>query len=125
MIKEITRKEFLQKLAVLGFAVVGAGVTLASCGGGKEEAQVAATPTKKAKPAAADPCADTTGLTDAELNMRQTLQYVTKTPEPEKLCDNCKFWTPPEAGTECGGCQLIKGPINAKGYCTSWFTKEA
>jgi hypothetical protein len=57
--------------------------------------------------------------------MRVTLKYVAVTPEPEKRCDNCKFWTAPEGGNPCGGCQLIKGPIHPGGYCTSWFTKEA
>jgi len=54
----------------------------------------------------------------------ETLKYVAHSKEEGKNCENCKFWTPPEGEAICGGCTLIKGPINPKGYCTSWFTRE-
>ena len=124
----MTRKEFLQSLLVLGFATAGAGTVLSSCGGGTEEtAQTSGgSGTKSAtKPVAAAPCTDVSGLTEAELTMRNTtLKYVTQSTDPNKRCDNCKFWTPPEAGQTCGGCQLIKGPIHPKGNCSSWFTQD-
>jgi hypothetical protein len=55
----------------------------------------------------------------------ETLKYVPVSTEEGKRCDNCKFWEPAPEGEICGGCTLIKGPINPKGYCTSWFTREA
>ena len=125
---KITRGEFLQNLALIGFGVVSGSALISSCGGGggEESTQTASKPKSATPPAPADPCADVSGLTDTELTMRnETLKYVAVTPDAEKRCDNCKFWEPGAAGASCGGCQLIKGPINPKGYCTSWFVQDA
>ena len=128
---KMTRVEFLQSLALIGFGVVSSGALISSCGGGGEEesTQTASRPKQrrpKESTSPADPCADVGGLTDTELTMRnETLKYVAESPEPGKRCDNCKFWEPAANGASCGGCQLIKGPINPKGYCTSWFIEDA
>jgi hypothetical protein len=106
--KQMNRKQFLQSLFVVGIGALAAGTR-------GTEAQEAGKPGAAAK----DPCSDTSGLTEAELKMRNdTLKYTTKSPDPKKECDNCKFWQPPT----CGTCQLVKGPIAPKGYCISWFT---
>lgn len=111
MEKQINRKEFLQQLFFVGVASLAVGTRDAGAQGNTAKAPAT-------KPA--DPCSDTKGLTDMELKMRnETLKYVADSPDPKKLCDNCKFWQPP---TGCGTCQLIKGPIAPKGYCISWFT---
>ena len=127
---KMTRVEFLQNLALIGFGVVSSGALISSCGGGGEESTQTASRPKQSRPkvstATADPCTDVSGLTDIELTMRnETLRYVAESPEPGKLCDNCKFWEPAAEGATCGGCQLVKGSINPKGYCTSWFAKDA
>jgi len=126
MFEKMTRKEFCQTLLVMGVATVG-GAIVAACGGdGDDSTQTTSrpAPAKKKPVASNDPCSDTSGLTTAELTMRKdTLKYVATSPDPAKLCDNCKFWEPVE-GKTCGGCTLIKGPINPKGYCSSWFTAE-
>jgi len=124
---EMTRKDFLRLLCV-GLAAGAGSSLLAACSKSEESAQKAETATREApsKPAAADPCADVSALTPAELTMRNdTLKYVSVSTEPEKRCDNCKFWLPSETGATCGGCTLIKGPINPKGYCSSWFVQDA
>jgi hypothetical protein len=107
MEKKMNRKEFLQKLFVVGAAVLAVAT---------KDAQTQTTPKKEALP-----CGDLTGLSENDLKMRvDILKYVQESPDPEKLCDNCKFWVPPT----CGTCTLIKGPIAPKGYCASWFTVE-
>jgi len=126
----MTRGEFLQGLAAMSLGVVGGSALISSCGGGgKEEATEAANRPQQsqsaATSAAADPCSDVSALTDTELTMRETLKYAAQTSDPAKLCDNCKFWQPPTDGGPCGTCQLIKGPITPKGYCTSWFAADA
>jgi hypothetical protein len=121
MKQEMTRKEFLQVLCV-GLAAGAGGTLLASCAKKEDTPQTTAqkTPTKSAS---ADPCADLSALTPQDLTMRnETLKYTAKSTDPEKQCSNCKFWQAPEGGAVCGACTLIKGPINPKGYCTSWFT---
>jgi hypothetical protein len=128
MRNEMSRKDFLRVL-FLGLAAGAGGSLLASCGKKEEAAETsppASKPQTAAKPAAEDQCMDVSGLTEAELTMRnETLHYVETSPEPDKRCDNCKFWVPPETeGAACGTCTLVKGPINPKGHCTSWFTRE-
>lgn len=44
-------------------------------------------------------------------------------PYPDKICANCQLYVPAESPDQCGGCQLIKGPIHPNGYCTSWVQK--
>lgn len=121
----ISRKEFLQKVALLGVGTVGATHLLTSCGGGESEQQAAPKPPQTSAPAASgsDPCGDLSGLTEQEKAMRGTFQYVAQSPDPEKLCTNCALWLAPEGDATCGGCQIIKGPINPKGYCIQWVAK--
>jgi hypothetical protein len=126
---EMNRKDFL-RIVFLGLATGAGGSLLASCSKKEETEQTAESsgdaPKPATKSAAADPCTDVSGLSEMDLTMRnETLKYVAVSPEPDKKCDNCKFWQPSEeAGAACGGCQLIKGPIDPKGYCTSWFIIE-
>lgn len=119
---KLNRREFLLKLSALGLGVFGAGTLMNACGKKEEPAQKVSPP---ATEAAADPCADLTGLTDDEKQLRVTFEYVAKSPFPEKDCTNCGFWIEPEAGAACGGCKVIKGPINPVGYCKSWVAKPA
>ena len=121
---DMNRKDFLLSLGAL---LAGGTAVLSGCGGGGEQAETTAKTATEApkKVAAADPCTDVSGLTDAEKNMRTTLKYVAKSPEAEKNCVNCGLWVEPEAGAECGGCQVVKGPIHPEGYCTSWVAKPA
>ncbi len=108
--KAITRRDFIQRISFIGVAGVGAGTLLSACGGGGGQG-------------ADFTCTDTSGLTEAEVQMRQTLQYVDQSPFPDKVCDNCALWQDPAAGQQCGGCTVVKGPIHPKGHCTSWAAK--
>ena len=125
--KDISRRDFMQRLSLFGAAGVGASM-LAACGGGEQQADApAADPPAADPPAAAEgfTCTDTSGLTEQEVTMRTQLQYVDASPDPEKLCSNCVLYTEPEAGAQCGGCTVVKGPIHPDGYCTSWAPKPA
>jgi hypothetical protein len=123
IVKElISRKQFLQRCALMGAAVVGGGSLLAGCGGGGDKGE-SGTQTAE-RTTAADPCGDTSGLSDAELQMRVTLKYVAHSTEEGKHCSNCKFFQPDQYSEPCGGCQLLKGPVNPDGYCTSWFASD-
>jgi len=120
----ISRKEFLQRCALVGAAVVGGGSLLAGCGGGdKTDSGGSSQQSTAQTTTTGDPCADTTGLTETDLQMRTTLKYVAESTEAGKNCLNCKFYQVVE-GSECGGCQLFKGPVHPKGNCSSWFAKD-
>lgn len=77
---------------------------------------------KKTEP---DSCQDVSALSDAEKASRAALQYVDNSPYPEKYCADCNFWQPAKEPGLCGGCQLVKGPVHPKGYCTAFAPKAA
>ena len=67
-----------------------------------------------------DPCADLSGLTETDLQLRKSLSYVAESPYSDQLCDNCQYWIAAKEGQACGGCVSIRGPIHPKGYCSYW-----
>lgn len=118
---KLNRREFLQRLSLLGLAAVGAGSLLNACGKKEESAPQTGAPAMQE----ADPCADLTGIADDQKQLRVTFEYVAKSPDPEKHCSNCGFWVEPQAGSPCGGCKLFQGPVNPAGHCKSWVVKPA
>lgn len=112
----ISRKNFLKKVSMLGLAGAGAGVFLKGCGNGEEA------PVVKEEPV--DPCGDISGLSESDLMLRDALQYVPETPNPEQRCDNCEYWVGDQHGPQCGGCTLFAGPVNPAGWCASWVPQS-
>lgn len=121
-IKAHSRRDFLKRVSAAGALGLGAGTVLTACGGGESAEPAAEAPAAEAPAAApaAEGCMDVSGLTEQEVAMRNSLQYVDVTPDPEKNCLNCSLWLPQEEGAACGGCNLLKGPIAPNGYCISW-----
>lgn len=117
---KLTRKEFLQRLAAMGVGTVAAGSIFSSCGGGEAQPQKAAEAAPASPPKADDPCADVSALAPEEKATRTTFKYVAHTPDPNKHCANCALYIKPAEGAACGGCQIVKGPINPDGYCMNW-----
>jgi hypothetical protein len=99
----VSRREALRSALLFGAAAMAPAV-LAGCG--KKELT----------------CTDTSGLSQSDLQMRTALQYVDKSPEAGKECDNCAQFEPAGAD-KCGACKIVKGPISPKGYCKSWSQK--
>src|SRR5689334_12329230 len=64
-------------------------------------------------------CNDLAGLTPDEQQMRTTNQYVDRSTDPAKHCDNCMQFVP-AAPDKCGTCKVLKGPINPNGNCGLW-----
>lgn len=126
--KELSRRDFLLKTTAFGAVALGSTAIISACGGGQEQPQTEApaaepAPAPEAAPMADAGCGDVSGLTDSEVQMRQTLQYVDVSPKPDQLCSNCQLYVEATGGASCGGCQIIKGPIAPGGYCTSWAQK--
>ncbi len=117
--KKFSRREFLfNSLAPLaGFVVMGS--FLSSYKSSDQSAKEQGGLKKKA-----DPCNDLSGLTEEEKRIRTELEYVAISPFPDKVCDNCAVWIKPEEGQECGGCEIMAGPVHPKGYCVSWLAIE-
>lgn len=105
---KVSRRRALQVLGAVPLLGVAAQGVLSGCG-------------KKGAP---DSCNDVSGLSEAELSARTALQYVDKSPKPEE-CDACALYQPAPEASACGGCQIVKGPIHPKGYCTAFAPKPA
>lgn len=67
-------------------------------------------------------CTDTAGLSADEVNARTVLGYVDASGNPAKPCSTCQLYKP-SAPDQCGGCQIMKGPVNPAGSCKSWAKK--
>jgi hypothetical protein len=104
MSDDITRRDMIKRSLVVLGAASAAGAVLMGCGDDEGELT----------------CTDTSGLSEPEKQMREQQAYTDHSPERDKLCDNCRFWTAPQQPNTCGGCQVIKGPIHPKGYCKLW-----
>ncbi len=132
--KDISRRHFIQRMSLFGAAGIGASTLLAACGGDQQADTPAETPADTTAEAPAETpaetaegftCTDTSGLTEQELTMRTTLQYVDASPDREKACGLCALYVAAVAGQNCGTCTIIKGPIHPKGTCTSFAPKPA
>lgn len=138
-----TRKEFLSEVSKWS-AVVAGGAWLSACGSSSEQSenysqqdgdaplamqQEAEEEIKEESRmndlAGTDGCNDLSGLTEREISIREQLQYVAQSENAEQVCKNCRFWLPAQPGDNCGGCQLIKGPIHPNGWCASWAALPA
>ena len=113
--KDISRRHFIQRMSLFGAAGIGASTLLAACGGGEKPADPPADPIPETPTAQAFTCTDTSGLTEQELTMRTTLQYVDASPDREKACGLCALYVAAVAGQDCGTCTVVKGPIHPKG----------
>ncbi len=137
-----SRRDFIKKITLLSASGAAAPVLLSACGGGGSEADSAApmdapmdapeesmamqeAPMEEAPMEEGFSCMDTSGLTEMEITQREAVNYVDMTPDPEKTCANCQLYTAPEAGMQCGGCTVVKGPIHPKGYCDLWVIMPA
>ena len=104
----VSRRDALRRsLAVLGAAAAGSAIAVLGCS--KKETALS--------------CTDTSALSPSELTIRTSLAYAEASPEAGKTCANCQQFKAPPAPTDCGACNIVKGPINPKGYCKSWIAK--
>ena len=68
-------------------------------------------------------CLDVTGLSPEEVQTRQQVAaYTEVATDPSKKCNACAQWVS-GAPDACGGCKVVKGPINAEGSCKLFVAK--
>jgi len=107
----MNRRETIQKLMSGTILFIGGGVFASSCSSEKKSAYDLIGITS---------CDDLTGLPEEEISKRKQLGYVEETPIDDNTCDNCQLYLPATPDRKCGGCQLFKGPVKEKAYCTYW-----
>ncbi|HLR33400.1 MAG TPA: high-potential iron-sulfur protein [Fodinibius sp.] len=121
-----SRRKFITRLAknIAGgcTAFIFGAPLLAGCGGGGEGESSGE---ESANALDVESCDDLSKVSEAEKKKRQGFGYVEETPMPDKRCDNCNLYTPPEEGRNCGGCILFDGPVFAEAYCTYWAPLES
>jgi len=121
--RDVDRRTFLARASLFGAGTV---LLLCGCGGGGDQKGAAgggqAAAGGQAGAAAAQPtaCDDLSGLTPAQIQVREAFQYKEKADNPEESCHLCEFYKKPEEGQFCGGCKLFAGPVNPGGHCTSF-----
>jgi hypothetical protein len=124
--RESTRRTFIRRAGASG-ALLALGVAtgaVSACGGGQTQGGGATNARPAGRGTAVDPCSDLTGLSEGEKSFREESGYVAETSDPARRCDNCAFWESPPAGSTCGGCLVMAGPIAAAAYCDLWEAQE-
>lgn len=102
------RREAIRRLALLSTAAL-ASQLLSAC------------KSKPTKPS----CNDVSTLSPADAKARNdTLGYVEHSPDPTKKCSGCVHYLP-GAPNACGGCKVVKGPIDAEAYCKLWTVRPS
>jgi len=94
------------------------------------EPRITDTPDPEARPPAEAPIGDVVAaecpgydqLTESDLAVRRTLNYVDVTPNPGEYCHNCRFEAVGDFG-DCTGCELFPGPVAPEGWCSSWIAE--
>jgi hypothetical protein len=71
---------------------------------------------------AAEICSDPDNLTSSEAQLRKSLDYIEAAHDEKKTCSGCAYFTAGQSGS-CGRCQVLNGPANAKGHCSSWSAR--
>ena len=68
-------------------------------------------------------CNDVSGLSADDAKVRTTLEYVDKSPQPDKTCEKCQQYNKPADSNACGTCKVLKGPVHPQGYCKVFVAK--
>lgn len=72
-------------------------------------------------PAAA--CFDPSALSLSQKNQRRSLSYADPSPDPNRRCGLCAFFTAGEG--QCGTCQILSGgPVEADAVCSSFAARS-
>lgn len=96
----LSRRQWLCHTAQLSMA--GAVALVAGCG--KRAALV---------------CTDPDRSSDSENSLRASLHYTEASTIEAEVCSGCGFYRTVE-DNPCGGCDLLKVPVNPHGRCDSW-----
>lgn len=100
----MNRRDAAKRFFLASAALAAPGWVLTACGGGELT------------------CTDTKGLSPEDVQMRSTLAYSDKATDAAKTCEKCQLYKP-GAEKQCGGCNVLKGPIHPQGTCKSFAPK--
>ena len=118
--KQLARRKFLNKCLSAGSAILGSAFAFSSCNSNTSSKDEESDLKKNSQ--SPQSCDDLTGVSNEELEKRQSLGYISKTRIPDSYCAKCSLYIP-GATENCGGCFLFKGPVHAEGYCVQYAPK--
>lgn len=72
---------------------------------------------------AAGACVDPDELSDSVQSMRDSLEYTDVASDARRACAGCAYFQAEKANAPCGHCEVLHGPVSAKGHCVSWTKK--
>lgn len=72
----------------------------------------------------ASSCVDADLLSQGELSLRKSLKYVENHENPNETCSQCAYFTAGQ-NSGCGNCQILNGPANSNGHCSSWSKRNS
>jgi hypothetical protein len=101
----VSRRGLLGRAATAALAVAGVGAAVAGC--------------KKAPLV----CDGLPGIAPADVQLRATLDYKDLSPALDRQCVDCTLYVAPTKEDACGGCKVVRGPINPKGTCRVFLRK--
>jgi hypothetical protein len=112
-----SRRSFLKRAVVIGAAGLITPGLLSACGneGAAERTKPDSSgnsPEQEAQGNTA--CGGAAELSAQDKATRKALNYVDESPEPDKLCANCRFFKQPAANATCGGCEIVGGQLLPK-----------
>ena len=130
-----TRRIFLKKAGSysLVFAATASGLALLNGCNGKKEDEVPdenqalpnqAQSTLEKAQEAADPCNNTSDLSEATLQAREEFDYESRSDDGTELCNTCEYWRTSSDDSLCGTCTIVLGPIHPQGTCNIWEEKS-
>ena len=102
--KLISRRQLLRKSVNFGLATASVAILAAACKGAVKELH----------------CDDTMGLPPLDIATRKALEYVDRSPDPQKVCTGCVQYIGAPDTASCGGCKMFKGKVHPDGYCKVW-----
>lgn len=69
-------------------------------------------------------CADPDQLSGANNGLRESLHYTERSSDANKQCSGCAYFRAAGSDGGCGTCEILRGPANPAGHCTSWSAKS-
>jgi hypothetical protein len=60
-------------------------------------------------------------LSEEEISLRVLYDYKEASDSEKEYCGRCTYWIESDEKGQCGGCTLIKGPINYGGWCRKYL----
>lgn len=102
---DLSRREMIRRTVALTVLAATPAALLSACGGPEELS-----------------CRDESALSNADRDGRRNAIYIDRATDASRACSGCNFYQAAAANT-CGGCTVVRGPINPAGSCNLFVAR--